>query len=104
MFEAALAGVQHRGKATLGDKTIVDTMHPASEAYRAAVTAGATPREAGSKALHAAEEGLDRVTPLRSKVGRAAWVGERTEGKVDPGCAAVVIVLRAILDDGAEGE
>lgn len=76
MLEAALAGVQHRGKANLGDKTIVDAMHPASEAYREAVANGASLEDAGSKALLAAEEGHDRVVPLRSKIGRASWVGE----------------------------
>ncbi len=101
MFEAAVAGIQHRGKAELGDKTIVDALHPASEAYRAAVTSGSSVEEAGLKALEAAEEGRDRVTPLRSRIGRAAWVGERTEGKVDPGCAALVIVLRAIVGEQA---
>ncbi len=51
MFEAALAGVQHRGKASFGDKTIVDALQPAAEAYRAAVTNGASAPEAGSQAL-----------------------------------------------------
>ena len=45
----------------------------------------------------AAEKGMDEVTPMRNKVGRASWLGERTEGKVDPGCALVVIVLKSLL-------
>ncbi|MFV2064273.1 MAG: DAK2 domain-containing protein [Chloroflexota bacterium] len=98
MFEAAAAGIQRRGKASLDDKTIVDAMHPAAEAYSAAVAGSASAREAGQAAASAAEKGRDRVTPLRSKIGRASWVGERTEGKVDPGCAALVIVLRALVD------
>jgi dihydroxyacetone kinase len=96
IFEASDLGVKERGKATLGDKTLVDALHPASEAFAAAITAGSSPSEALAAAIVAAEAGLDRVTPLRSKVGRASWVGERTEGKIDPGCAALVIVLKAI--------
>ena len=102
MFEAALAGIQHRGKTKLRDKTIVDAMHPACEAYGTAIADGTSLEDAGLRTLRAAEAGRDRVTPLRSQIGRASWVGERTEGKVDPGCAAFVIVLQAILGDRAE--
>ena len=44
----------------------------------------------------AAREGRDRVTPLRNRIGRAGWLGERTEGKVDPGCGFAVVVLAAL--------
>jgi dihydroxyacetone kinase len=98
MFSAAVEGIEQRGKAKLGDKTIVDAIHPAGEAFATAVTAGDALSEAGSKAVAAAEAGRDRVTPLRSKIGRASWIGERTEGKLDPGCAALVIVLKALVE------
>lgn len=96
MFSAADAGVQQRGKAKLGDKTLVDALHPASEAFASAVEAGGGLEEASAQALQAAREGRDSVTPLQSKIGRASWVGERTKGQVDPGCAALVIILDAI--------
>jgi dihydroxyacetone kinase-like protein len=47
--------------------------------------------------LHAAEEGRDRVTPLQTRIGRASWLGERSIGKVDPGCAALIVILKAII-------
>jgi dihydroxyacetone kinase len=98
MFAGADAGIQERGKAKPGNKTIVDAIHPASLAFSAVLAEGASLREAGVQALRAAEAGRDQVTPLRSQVGRAGWVGERTEGKVDPGCAALVILLSAIVE------
>jgi dihydroxyacetone kinase len=98
MVAAADAGVQERGKAQPGDKTVIDALHPAAQAFAAAVEAGQSLAEAGAAALAAAKAGRDRVTPLRSKVGRAGWVGERTEGKVDPGCEAFVIMLASLLD------
>jgi len=98
MFTAADQGMQDRGKAKPGDKTIIDAIHPAAEAFAAAVVEGRSLAEAGQCALSAAEAGRDRVTPLRSKVGRASWVGERTEGKVDAGCAMFVLVLEGILE------
>jgi dihydroxyacetone kinase len=96
MLQAADQGIQERGKAKPGDKTIIDAIHPASEAFAGAIDDGASLQEAWNRAVAAAEEGRDSVTPLRSRVGRASWVGERTEGKVDPGCAMFVIVLKAL--------
>jgi dihydroxyacetone kinase-like protein len=83
MFQAADEGIQSRGKAKLGDKTIVDALHPACEAFGAAIAARSSLQEAG-------------VAAMRSKIGRASWVGERTEGIVDPGCAMFVLLLQAI--------
>jgi dihydroxyacetone kinase len=97
MFAAADAGIQERGKAQLGDKTVIDAFHPASEAFAGAVAGGQSLGAAGQAALAAAEAGRDDVTPLRSKIGRASWVGERTEGKVDPGCEAFVVMLRTLV-------
>jgi dihydroxyacetone kinase-like protein len=97
MFSAADVGVQERGKAQLGDKTVVDALHPAALAFAAAVEAGDPLPAAAATALRAAEAGRDSVTPLRSKIGRASWVGERTEGKVDAGCEALVVMLNALI-------
>ena len=96
MFAAADAGVQERGKAQLGDKTVVDALHPAAEAFAGAIDSGLPLAAAAASALAAAEAGRDLVTPLRSKIGRASWVGERTEGKVDAGCEALVVMLAAV--------
>ena len=96
IFQAADEGIQSRGKAKLGDKTIVDALHPACEAFSAAIAAGSSLAAAREAAIEAAMAGRDSVTPLRSKIGRASWVGERTEGIVDPGCAMFVLLLQAI--------
>lgn len=98
MFNAADAGVIERGNAQPDDKTVIDALHPAAAAFAQAIQAGKSPAEAGRGALAAAEAGRDRVTPLRSKIGRASWVGERTEGKVDPGCQALVVILQSLTD------
>ncbi len=96
MLQAAFTGMQERGKAQLGNKTILDALHPASEAFNHAVKEGRNLSEASLAALKAAEAGRDKVTPLRSQIGRAGWVGERTEGKVDPGCEALVVIFTAL--------
>ncbi|GEM87974.1 DAK2 domain-containing protein [Meiothermus granaticius] len=100
MLLAASQGIQERGKAQPGDKTILDALHPAAEAFSAAIAAGEGPEVAGQKALEAARRGRDAAIPLRSRVGRANWVGERTEGQPDPGTVLFVAALEAVL--GAE--
>ncbi len=96
LLRAATEGVQARGKASLGDKTLLDALQPASEAFAAAISAGKSLPIAAEAMVAAARDGRDRVTPLRNKIGRAGWLGERTEGKVDPGCGLAVVVLTAI--------
>jgi dihydroxyacetone kinase len=98
MLRAADAGIQDRGKAGLGDKTIIDAMHPAAETFAEAVEQGKDLGAGAAAMLQAAREGRDAVIPLRSKVGRAAWVGERTENQPDPGTVLFVEVLEAVLD------
>jgi dihydroxyacetone kinase len=97
MLSAADGGVQERGKAQLGDKTLVDALHPAAEAFSVAIARGDALGEAGRAMLQAAEEGRDRVTPLQCRLGRGSWLGERTVGQVDPGCAALVVILSALV-------
>lgn len=96
LLRAATEGVQARGKASLGDKTLLDALQPASEAFTAAISAGKSLPIAAEAMVAAARDGRDRVTPLRNKIGRAGWLGERTEGKVDPGCSLAVVALTAL--------
>ncbi|MCS7087472.1 MAG: DAK2 domain-containing protein [Thermoflexales bacterium] len=98
MLEAAALGIQERGKAKLGDKTILDALIPASQAFSAALQSGATLEQAAQAMLAAARKGRDDAIPLRSNVGRASWVGERTEGKLDPGTVLCVALLEALSE------
>jgi dihydroxyacetone kinase len=97
LLSAAATAVETRGKAHVGDKTALDVLRPAADAFAAALAAGQPLAAAAAAMIAAAREGRDRVTPLRNKIGRASWLGERTEGKVDPGCAFAVIALTAIV-------
>ncbi|MER3554488.1 MAG: dihydroxyacetone kinase subunit L [Meiothermus sp.] len=100
MLMAASLGIQERGKAKPGDKTIVDALHPAAEAFQKAISQGQSLEQAGQSALEAARKGRDAAIPLRSTMGRANWVGERTQGQPDPGTVLFVGALEAVL--GAE--
>jgi dihydroxyacetone kinase-like protein len=94
---AADAGVQGRGKARPGDKTLVDALHPAAEAFAAAVASGQDCRTAAASMLGAARAGRDAVVAQQSRIGRASWVGERTRNQPDPGAVLVVQIFEAIL-------
>jgi phosphoenolpyruvate---glycerone phosphotransferase subunit DhaL len=96
MLRTAVQSIQDKGKAKLGDKTMVDTLNPAVEAYARAISSGEELDSATSQMISAAEKGLADVTPLRNKIGRAGWLGERTEGKIDPGCALVLVILKSL--------
>lgn len=98
MISAADAGIQERGKARPGDKTIVDALHPAAQAFAAAIERGESIEGAAQAMLDAAKRGRDAAIPLRSNIGRASWVGERTENKLDPGTALCVQVLEALVE------
>jgi dihydroxyacetone kinase-like protein len=96
LLRAATEGVRTRGKANPGDKTLLDALQPASDAFAAALSEGKSLTAAAEAMVAAARDGRDRVTPLRNRIGRASWLGERTEGKVDPGCGFAVVVLTAL--------
>lgn len=97
-FKAGVAGIQKRGKAKLGDKTILDALIPAADVFAQEVAIGESLESAISAASATAAQGRDYVTPLQSRVGRAGWVGVRTKGKVDAGCEMAAIVLNRLAD------
>lgn len=94
-WRAGLDGVVRRGKAEVGDKTMVDALAPAVEALEQAAGDGATPAVALRAALAAAEAGRDATTPLVARRGRASYLGERSAGHTDPGAASTVLLVRA---------
>ena len=95
-LRAGLEGLVQRGKAQLDDKTMVDAVTPAVEAYDAAATDGI---QAGlAAAAEAASRGRDRVTPLVARKGRASYLGERSANHQDPGATSATIMLESLRD------
>ena len=85
---AGVAGVQARGKAEPGDKTMVDALVPAAAALEAAVADGAPAAEALGRAAAAARQGMTATIPLVARKGRASYLGERSAGTQDPGATS----------------
>jgi dihydroxyacetone kinase-like protein len=94
-LEAGVDGVARRGKAALGDKTMLDALAPAVDALRAAAGEGALLPEALRRSLEAARQGRDAVTPVVARKGRASYLGERSAGHQDPGATSACLILEA---------
>jgi len=95
---AALAGIRQLGAAAEGDKTMVDALIPAVDAYRAVVDIGGDLPEATRAAADAAARGLQATVGLPARKGRASYLGPRTIGHEDPGAASTVLILQALAN------
>jgi phosphoenolpyruvate---glycerone phosphotransferase subunit DhaL len=92
-LEAGVKGVQMRGKAEPGDKTMVDALVPALKALRAAEDSGLA--DALRRSADAAEEGMRATIPLEARRGRASYLGPRSVGHQDPGATSTQLLLEA---------
>jgi dihydroxyacetone kinase-like protein len=99
---AGVDGVAMRGKASPGDKTMLDALTPALEALRAAAAEGASLPAALRRSAQAAEQGRLATTPLVARKGRASYLGERSAGHPDPGATSAALILKAAADTWAE--
>jgi dihydroxyacetone kinase-like protein len=98
VLEKGLSGVIQRGKANLGDKTMIDAMQPAVEAYRQAIEAGEAVEEALGIAARSAQEGMKATIPLVAKKGRASYLGDRSAGHQDPGATSTALLFQAAAE------
>jgi len=100
---AGQAVVQKYGEAEVGDKTMIDSLAPAIAALREAIEAGAEPAAALADAERAAVEAARATADSTARRGRASYVGEVSKGVIDPGAAAMALVIgaaRAAVDGG----
>ena len=98
IFEAVIAGIQKRGKAVKGEKTMLDAIIPASEAYGAAIDGGASVGEALDAMCKAAEEGVEFTKTIIATKGRASYLGERSIGHQDPGATSFTFMLKDVSE------
>lgn len=102
---AGVSGVRSRGKAELGDKTMLDALIPAVEALQAALADGAAFDDALHRSAAAAEGGMKATIPLVARKGRASYLGERSAGHQDPGATSSwLLVLAAAETFGQAGQ
>jgi phosphoenolpyruvate---glycerone phosphotransferase subunit DhaL len=100
-MEAALAGIIMRGKAELGDKTMVDALTPALEALKQAVQENLPMHQALQNSAEAARAGMEGTIPLVARKGRASYLGERSAGHQDPGATSSYLILKTAAETWA---
>jgi dihydroxyacetone kinase-like protein len=100
-LDAGVKGVQMRGKAEPGDKTMIDALIPGREAFAAALADGLEFGEALRRSALAAEQGMQATVPLVARKGRASYLGERSAGHQDPGATSSYLLLQAAANEWA---
>jgi phosphoenolpyruvate---glycerone phosphotransferase subunit DhaL len=95
-LRAGLDGILERGKAEIGDKTMVDAFSPALDEMDAVIDKGGDLAAAVIAAREAATAGRDATLPLVARKGRASYLGERSAGHIDPGAASTSLLFDAL--------
>jgi dihydroxyacetone kinase-like protein len=96
MLRAAVEGIQKRGGASLGDKTLLDALAPLIDEFERMLRCGSDPLTALDGAVKAAETAAQRTSDLVAKRGRAAYTGERSIGSPDAGAVALALMAKNV--------
>ena len=99
MLRSAAEGISARGKAVLGEKTLLDALIPATDTIEAAVASGASASEIARAAATTMRESAEATKSMEAKRGRASYTGERSIGSVDAGAMALAIIAEQIADN-----
>ena len=95
-FAAAVDGIRARGKAAVGDRTLVDGLDAVSNSLGLSLASGLSAGEALAQAARAASAAAEATADMEPKAGRASWVPERAKGHPDAGCEMLAIALEAV--------
>lgn len=99
LTEAAETGIIKRGRGKVGEKTMLDTLHPMVEVLKVMLAQNKPLKEALTRAKEAAREGRESTREMVSKRGRSSRLGERTRGHIDPGAASTYYIIKAIIEN-----
>jgi dihydroxyacetone kinase-like protein len=97
-LEASLSGIVMRGKAELGDKTMVDALTPAVNALKQAIQDNQPINTALALSADSARKGMEETIPLVARKGRASYLGERSAGHQDPGATSTHLMLKVAAE------
>lgn len=99
LVEAAEAGIIKRGRGRVGEKTMLDTLHPMVKTLKEMLAQNKPLKEALTRAKEAAREGMESTREMVSKRGRSSRLGERTRGHIDPGAASTYYIIEVIIEN-----
>lgn len=95
-FEESLQAIKKRGKADVGDKTMIDALAPAVAALKESAVSGRTLLDGIKAAETAAQQGVEDTKNYTAKFGRAKFLGERAIGHQDAGATSVWLIFQAM--------
>jgi phosphoenolpyruvate---glycerone phosphotransferase subunit DhaL len=98
LFQAGVEGIQQRGKAERGDKTMLDALLPAVDAMRGALEAGNDLTEILGRGAAAAEAGMQATKTMQARKGRASYLGDRSVGHQDAGATGAHLIVKAAAE------
>lgn len=98
MLDVAVEGIKMRGKATTGEKTMLDAIVPSIEAMKAEYEASQDAKKALAAGVKASEDGVEYTKTIAATKGRACYVGERSIGHQDPGATSYTFMLTVISE------
>ncbi len=96
-LNAAANGIKERGKAEIGDKTMLDVWIPAADEMKKKASEGANLMEALECTVNAAENAMNNTKNLLAKKGRSSKLGNRSIGHIDPGAASSFAIINSIF-------
>lgn len=99
VWDEMIKGIQMRGKAVLGEKTMLDTQIPAFEEFKKSLEGGKNIKESFKLASEKAKEGMESTKNIIATKGRASYLGERSVGHIDPGSMSSYIMIKTISDE-----
>lgn len=97
LFNDIVLGIQKRGGAQLGDKTLLDALIPAAQALKQSADQGDDVKKAFEEATKAAEQGAEHTKTIVARKGRASYLGERSIGHPDAGAMAMGVIFRQMI-------
>ncbi len=97
--ESAVNGIQKRGKAEQGEKTMLDAIMPSVESLRESKEKGLELKDALEECKKTAEEGMKATIPMQATKGRASYLGERSKGHQDPGATSSYLIIKTVVDE-----
>ncbi len=97
--ESAVAGIQKRGKAEAGEKTMLDTIIPAVDSLKESKENGDSVEEALKQCKTKAEEGMKATIDMQATKGRASYLGKRSIGHQDPGATSSYLIIKTVIEE-----
>jgi phosphoenolpyruvate---glycerone phosphotransferase subunit DhaL len=97
-LNSMLLAIQSISPAQPGDKTLIDTLHPAVMAYKKVSDESKSFTEALVEMKNAAVAGRDSTKDMVAKLGRASRLGERSRGVMDAGATSCCLILETMAD------